>query len=435
MARITGNRKIEEASYKPVISSEKKSDEVSPFAYNYGPSFRQIDMLNGVCLHNQGYDGAGMVIAVLDAGFWHVDSLPIFDSLRANNQILGTWDFVDNDTNVYDSHTHGMMVLSTMGGNVPGQIVGTAPKAKYWLLRTEEGATEYVIEEDNWVSGAEFADSAGADVFNTSLGYTEFDSVIINSVTVVNPDNHTYADMDGNSTRISIATDIAASKGILPVNSAGNSGGSPWNFIGAPADADSVLAVGAVDSAGNYAWFSSNGPTFDGRVKPNVAAHGQDAYVANPGGGIMKGSGTSFSGPITAGMVASLWQAHPAATNMQIFNAIQQTASRFSNPDTLTGYGIPDFCAASLALGTTDPDFFDLAVKVYPNPFLDEVTVSSLQLAACELKLYDVFGKILLQKSKIKEIETIKLQNLPAGIYLLNLKTETGSYSTKLVKR
>ena len=177
-------------------------------SYDYGYSFNQIDMIGGVCMHNQGFHGEGMQIAVLDAGFYKVDSLPIFDSLRTNGQILGTWDFVDNDSTVYDAHPHGTMVLSTMGGNLPGMIVGTAPKAQFWLLRTEEAATEYIIEEGNWVSGAEFADSAGADILTTSLGYTEYDD---------STQSHTYADMDGNTCRISIGTDIAVSKGIFAV--------------------------------------------------------------------------------------------------------------------------------------------------------------------------------------------------------------------------
>ncbi|MEK6615465.1 MAG: S8 family serine peptidase, partial [Bacteroidota bacterium] len=260
-----------EENVAPVLTSNFKL-QTSNSSYNYGPSFNQINMIGGVCLHTQGFHGEGMVIAIMDAGFYKADSLSVFDSLRLNNQILGTWDFVDNDTMVYDVHPHGSYVLSTMGGNLPGMIVGTAPKANYYLLRTEQGATEYIIEEDNWVSAAEFADSAGADVFTTSLGYTDFDD---------STQNHTYADMDGNTARISIATDMAVSKGIFAVCSAGNSGNSPWNFIGAPADADSVLAIGAVDSLGNYASFSSNGPTADGRVKPNVAAQGQAAVVTD----------------------------------------------------------------------------------------------------------------------------------------------------------
>ncbi|TAL62421.1 MAG: T9SS type A sorting domain-containing protein [Bacteroidetes bacterium] len=392
--------------------------------YNYGTSFNQINMIGGVCMHNMGFDGAGMQIAVLDAGFYNVDSLPMFDSLRINGQILGTWDFVENDTMVYDSHTHGTMVLSTMGGNVPGMIVGTAPKAKYWLLKTEEGATELVIEEDNWVSGAEFADSCGADILTTSLGYTTYDSVLVGSAMVVNPDNHSYAHMDGNTARISIANDIAVSKGMFAVCSAGNSGGSPWNFIGAPADADSVLAVGSVDSMKNYSWFSSNGPSFDGRVKPNVAAQGQDAVVARPdSAGILYLSGTSFAGPITAGMVACLWQAHPNSTNKQLFNAIQQTASQFSNPDTLKGYGIPDFCYANSILFPDEPSIEGNILSVYPNPFSEStiISVQGIQAHGLELNVYDILGNRVHQQT-LNDQKTTLNPKLAKGIYTVELK-------------
>lgn len=419
--RVKGNRKIEEESFA-VILNQKKPDSVSPHVYNYGPSFHQINMLNGVCLHNMGFDGQGIHIAVLDAGFWKVDSLPAFDSLRSNNQILGTWDFVDNDAMVYDSHTHGTMVLSLMGGNLPGQLVGTAPKAKYWLLRTEQGATEYVIEENNWVSGAEFADSAGADIFNTSLGYTEFDD---------STQNHTYADMDGNTTRITVATDIAASKGILPVNSAGNSAWSTWFYIGAPADADSVLAVGAVDSLENCAGFSSRGPSFDGRVKPNVAAMGQDVYVASPGGGTGKGSGTSFSSPILAGMAACLWQANPGTTNMQVFDAIQQSASQFANPDSLLGYGIPDFCYAEILLSQNQHVNADEKILfVYPNPSSGKFTVAA-KAAVKNMRVYNVFGEIVFSSTE----NMIDLAAQPSGVYVLLVETDAGALSLKVIKQ
>lgn len=423
--RHKGSRKLEEDSYKPWEGTKQTLPSVQ--SYNYGPSFHQIDMVNGVCLHDLGYDGNGMQIAVLDAGFWRVDSLPAFDSLRTNGQILGTRDFVDKDTMVYDAHEHGMMVLSLMGGNMPGQIVGTAPKAKFWLLRTEEVASEYVVEEDNWVAGAEFADSVGVDIFNTSLGYTEFDD---------STQNHTYADMDGNTTRISIATDIAASKGILPVNSAGNSGSNPWYYIGAPADADSVLAVGAVDSMRICASFSSRGPSFDGRVKPNVAAMGQDVYIASPSGGIGKGSGTSFSSPITAGMAACLWQAHPTSTNMQLFNAIQQSADRFNNPDTLTGHGIPDYCFANSLLAVDEPaDKPDDVLSVYPNPFSEftVVSVKGLNAYGLELSVYDILGNKV--HSQILSVQKVTLDlKLAKRVYTVEVKDKDRSYSAKLVK-
>jgi hypothetical protein len=190
-----------------------------------------------------------------------------------NNRVLATWDFVDNETDVYDDDQHGTMVLSLIGGNVPGEIIGTAPGASYILLRSENATSESLIEEYNWSSAAEYADSAGADVINSSLGYTEFDDPA---------QNHTYSDLDGNTTPISIAADIAASKGMVVCNSAGNEGNGTWMHISAPADADSILAVGAVDEFEAYVQFSGKGPSADGNVKPNVVAQGYQTFVADP---------------------------------------------------------------------------------------------------------------------------------------------------------
>jgi serine protease AprX len=427
-----------EGNIKPIQLSSLKIKSANQNTYNYGPSLNQIDMIGGVCMHNKGFTGEGMQIAVLDAGFSEVDSLPIFDSLRTNKQILGTWDFVDNDSGVYTEHSHGTMVLSTMGGNDPGLIVGTAPKAKYWLLRTEAGATEFVIEEDNWISGAEFADSVGVDILTTSLGYTTFDSIVVNGSNVVNPDNHTYKDMNGNTCRISIGTDIAVSKGMFAVCSAGNSGGSPWNFIGAPADADSVLAVGSVDSLKRYSTFSSQGPSYDGRIKPNVVAQGQDAVVANAwgGGGVIKANGTSFSGPITAGMVACLWQAHPTLTNMQLLNSIQQTASQFSTPDGMKGYGVSDFCAANSALSVIDkPAYEGDVLEVYPNPFGESTTllVKGIKAYGLVLTVFDLIGNMVHQQTLNAQSVTLNLK-LAKGVYVLEVKDGNTNYSAKLVK-
>ncbi|MBM3436273.1 MAG: hypothetical protein FJY07_08685, partial [Bacteroidetes bacterium] len=240
-------------------------------SYDYGSAYNQIHMLNGDALHDMGYNGAGKIIAVIDAGFMNADNIDAFDSLWDSGRILGVRDFVSPlNPDIFGSHYHGTMVLSTMGGNWPGNIVGTAPGAEYWLIRTEDGNSEYIIEELNWVSGAELADSVGADIINSSLGYTEFDDP---------SQNHTYEDMDGNTTPVTKGADVAASKGMVVVNSAGNSGGSSWQYIGAPADGDSVFSIGAVDDMGNYAGFSSTGPTYDGRVKPNVVAQGQGCAI------------------------------------------------------------------------------------------------------------------------------------------------------------
>jgi serine protease AprX len=403
---------------------------------NYGSAFNQIDMISGIPLHDRGYRGQGMTIAVLDAGFNSVDILHAFDSLWANNQILGTHDFVEPNNNVFNTGiaSHGMMVLSTMGGNIPGQIIGTAPKASYWLLRSEDtrNNVESLMEEYNWVNAAEFADSVGADVINSSLGYTEFD----------NPDeNHTYADMDGNTTPITIGADRAAQKGILVVNSAGNDGAKPWHFIGAPADGDSVFTIGAVDPQGNYAFFSSTGPTFDGRIKPNIVSQGAPAAVADLNNGVSFGNGTSFSSPIIAGMSACLWQAHQNNSNMDIINALQQSGSQASNPDSLIGYGIPDFVAADTFLSqnnivkTSRED-----IRISPNPFRSSLTVlfeSNIAGMNTHIILESINGKKVIEMTDTggnKKITINNLAHLTRGVYLLFVHSGNQQWVKKVVK-
>ena len=406
-------------------------------SFDYGPAFNQVNMIGADCMHDLGFAGEGMVIAVLDAGFYNADVSAAFDSLRANNQILGTWDFVANESSVYEDDAHGEMVLSCMGANIPGQIVGTAPKASYWLLRTEDAPSEYIIEEDNWVAGAEFADSVGADIINSSLGYTTFDDP---------SQDHTYADMDGNTTRCTIGADIAASKGILVVNSAGNSGNSSWYYIGAPADGDSVLAIGAVDANENYASFSSKGPSSDGDVKPNVSAQGQGTIVYHPDWGVITSSGTSFSSPLIAGAAAVLWQSQPNATNMQIFNAIQKSASQATNPDDFLGYGIPDMCGANLILGGVEPERVrkeDDLWQFGPNPFNTFFKFNFISRTAQNIliEMYDLSGRKLFSEERqvnSKALEIIKYTNefdhLSNGLYIFSVTTRNNKYIKKVCK-
>jgi serine protease AprX len=310
--------------------------------YNYGQSFGQVHIHNGEFLHNRGFRGEGMQLAILDAGFFHYLSLPTFDSIRNNNQVLGTWDFVTNNASVDEDHPHGMNCLSIIAANMPGVFMGTAPKTSFYLYRTEDAATEYPIEEQNWANGIERADSLGVDICSTSLGYSTFDDPSF---------NHSYADMNGNTTIIAKAADMAAKKGMLIVIAAGNEGGSSWHYITTPADADSAMAVGAVSTSGAVAGFSSFGPSSDGQVKPAVAAVGVSAVIANTSNGQPTfGNGTSFACPNMAGLTTCLWQAFPEVNNMGIINTLQQSASRASNPDDRVGYGIPNMKKAFVML-------------------------------------------------------------------------------------
>ena len=417
--------------------AETKSISESDFSENdYGFGLNQIDMLGGVSLHNQGYRGQGMVIAVLDAGFPNITGRPAFESLETSGRIIGGWDFVQQNSSFMEDHPHGMNVLSTMASFVPGEFIGTAPEASYLLIRTENASSESPIELDYWIAGAEFADSAGADIINSSLGYTTFDQEEF---------DFSYEDMDGNTTRGTRGADKAASKGILVVNSAGNSGAGPWQYIGAPADGDSVLAVGAVNAEGFIANFSSEGPSADGDVKPNVCAQGFQSAIVSNGGDIVTGNGTSFAGPIIAGMAACLWQAnYDSTTNMDIFRAIEQSAHQALNPDNLYGYGIPNFAKAKLmlsGLNPEDPDESEL-FPVYPNPFNDSFrgTFYSAKEQDVIIRLVNNLGQEVRRINAVTDMLSgatftfNDLQTLHEGIYMLQIESDSGKFYQKLVK-
>ena len=251
------------------IASPTTVNNIEDF-YNYGNSYSQIHIHEGEYLHDKGFHGEGMSVAILDAGFYHYLSLPAFDSVRNNNQVKETYDYVANETSVDEDYFHGMECFSIMAGNLPGQLVGSSPKANYYLYRTEDVSTESPVEEQYWAAAAERADSIGVDVISTSLGYNQFDNPVF---------NHTYADMNGHTTIIAKAAGLAAKKGMIVVVAAGNAGTSAWHYITTPADADSIVAVGAVNTSGVIAGFSSYGPSSDGRVKPEVASVGKELHL------------------------------------------------------------------------------------------------------------------------------------------------------------
>ncbi|MEJ7588769.1 MAG: S8 family serine peptidase [Ferruginibacter sp.] len=326
------NKRLNESKDPAIPAAARPLEKTDVF--NYGAAFPQVSLHNTQFLHNHGFRGEGMQLAIMDAGFYHYTTLPTFDSARRNAQVLGTWDFVANEASVDEDNPHGMNCLSTIAANLPGTFVGTSPKSSFYLFRTEDVSGESPIEEQNWVAAAEKADSLGVNVFSVSLGYNQFDNSVF---------NYAYPDMDGNVSMISRAADLAAKKGILVAVAAGNYGNSSWKYITTPADADSVLTIGAVNSDRQIAGFSSYGPSADGQIKPDVAAIGLNAVIADQNtGNPTYGNGTSYACPIMTGMVTCLWQAFPEANNMGIIDVIRKSSDRSAMPDNRTGYGIPD---------------------------------------------------------------------------------------------
>jgi serine protease AprX len=325
----------------PADPAAERMARIAADYYNYGPAANQIKIHNGEFLHNIGLRGNNMIVGMLDAGYKNYLTVRSLDSARANGQILGTYDFVANDTSVNEDHQHGMQCLSIIAANVPGEFVGSAPKSSFYLFKTEDVASETPIEEHNWVCGAERVDSAGGDVISSSLGYNTFDAPFT---------SHTYAELTGDITMPAIGADFAAKKGILVVNAAGNEGGNAWGKIITPADADSALAVGAVTSTGIAATFTSRGPTADGRRKPDVVSMGVGTILQFPNNTIGPGNGTSFACPNMAGLATCLWQGFPEVNNMRIIDVLRKAGSRANNPNDTIGYGIPDMKKAFLSL-------------------------------------------------------------------------------------
>jgi hypothetical protein len=394
--------------------------------FPYGNSANQIQMLNGQLLHQADYTGAGKMIAVLDAGFPGVDTAQPFQRLWNNNLILGGYNYVDGNDQVFTGNSHGTLVLSTMGGYTQDQLVGTAPDSSYYLFITEDTSSENPVEESYWVEAAEKADSLGVDVINSSLGYFDYD----------NPGySYTYADMTGTKSFISRGADIAFTRGMVVVVSAGNSGGTASPNIGVPADGIHVLTVGAVTSAGDYASFSSVGPSADGRVKPDVAAQGSNAVVSTTEGVISTASGTSFSSPIIAGMVATFWSAVPTLTNQQVIDFVRQSADIYANPDTQKGYGIPDFeLALNNALGVPDAVVPQQAV-LYPNPVSENFNVAlPATISSGELTVYNALGQLIFDKKLEVQISTIDAGSLACGVYSYKISSKKGARTGKLIK-
>jgi subtilisin family serine protease len=382
----------------------------------------QIQMINLDFLHSNGFTGSDISVGVFDAGFRNVDTMEGFLRLRSLGNIKYIYDFVDRTENLFDynGNSHGTNVLSIIAGYIENEYYGTAIDAEFYLFRTEDVSSENPVEESYWVEAMERADSLGIDIANTSLGYRTYDN-----------SNYSYSqeEMDGATAFITKGCNIAYEKGIILVNSAGN---SSVNGVIAPADSKGVLSIGAVDGFGNYASFSSQGNNFQQVIKPDISARGSGTYLINSLDNLVQGSGTSYSSPIIAGSIACLLQAFPTLKNNQIMNIIRYTASQFQYPDYYLGYGIPNFeLAYQLALNAEKNP-----IIIFPNPVDDILNIVSTIDGYLETNLFDMSGKLLFSNIINGINNVLLMQNFQKGIYILEIKSEYGdSEIFRLVKK
>jgi subtilisin family serine protease len=414
----------------PVNNIEEKISSSNKYAY--GSSYNQVHIHNGEFLHNKGLTGKNITIAIIDAGFYQYKSIKAFDSARAHHQFFGVKDFVDFDNSVNEDDAHGEYCLSIIAANVPGKMVGTAPDAKFWLLRSENVNSEYKIEEHNWAAAAEFADSAGADMISSSLGYNQFDDPKF---------NHTYNDFYKNITMVSRAATFASEKGMIVTNSAGNEGNNSWKYIIFPADDNNVCAVAATDTLGNIASFSSYG--YGNKIKPNISSVGLNTIIYTSGG-VSSGSGTSFSNPNINGLIACLWQAFREFNNKTILNAVYQSADRYQSPDNRYGYGIPNMKKAYNILKTKENNMLYGNEWLFTSStkFTNSINVKlvapvdgyvSVALLNAQKKVVAA-RKLITDAQEVYDFSLDDLNKLPAGKYALLYRDKTNTKTIELNK-
>ncbi|MFC3809682.1 S8 family peptidase [Lacihabitans lacunae] len=412
-------------------TKEKWETEVN---YDYGTSLNQITMLGADQMHKDNLTGKEILVAILDGGFQNADQMAVFDHIFKQNKLIDKFDFVARNSNVFDDHNHGTNVLSCIAAKSEGNLIGTAPDVKIALYRTEDVFTETRIEEVYWLLGAERADSVGADVINSSLGYSQFDNAA---------QNYVNADMNGDKTICAKAADFAVATGMLVVVSAGNDGNSPWRYIATPADADSVISVGAVDQNGLYASFSSVGPNAKNNIKPELAAKGLGTKIATPQGGFGTSNGTSFASPLLAGFAASLWQDYQVIPVMKFREILIESGKQYKSPDNILGYGIPQYQVAkkladeyikSLVLAKSAPETNTL--KVYPNPSSYRNPIR-LEINNIEIANNETVEVININGIRVGAYTYAELNANPiftqSGTYLFKIKREEKIYTIKHV--
>lgn len=401
------------------IQSGNQSSSISP---DYGNSSTQINQLGIDQMHAKGIHGQGVLITLLDDGFKSANTVPFLQNTINEKRIIATLTTDPSTSSIYTSGGHGTNVLSTIAGYEPGKLIGTAFKASFALAQTEENGHELIVEEANWLRGAEWADSLGTDIISSSLGYSTFDNPL---------HNHRYADMNGKSTLVSKAASWAASKGILCTISAGNEGANEWKYITAPADADSIVTVGSVNALGGLSTFSSIGPSFDGRIKPDVVAMGTNTVIGKTDGTVGISNGTSFSAPLIAGLAAGLMQSFPTHTTLQIRNAIFKSGSQFSRTDMLLGFGLPTFDKASTAIELILGNLEEPTLRIYPNPGNPgDALHISIPFHSAEVEMLNSTGIVVHTFYLAQSESTIYLGPFVSGKYYFRFTTE----STSIIK-
>ncbi len=381
----------------------------------------QILIHHGELLHDAGYRGEGMVVAVIDAGFLNIDKNA--DLLR---QVVGTRDFVDPRSDIFSTHPHGARVLSTMASSDKSRLWGSAPNASYWLLRSEDSSSEFPVEEDYWIAAAEFADSVGVDVINSSLGYCQFDAPA---------KSYTWDALDGKTAYITRGASFAARKGMVVVNSAGNERAEDWERLGFPGDCPDILTVGAINPDRTCAYFSGAGFTDKGFVKPDVMALGNPAYVIYESNTVSEASGTSFSAPILAGLVTCLWQSLPHLDSNELLSLIRENSSSFATPDSLTGYGVPDMYQAFVHATGTNVVLGDHQIQITPYPLRSGVwRITGLPPGADEfyLQIFNTSGIPVFKTRFRGEQYIFNMDHFGDGLYIVNIRNENFIYSQRI---
>lgn len=419
-----------EDKYFPSVPLNDRFAEalIAPPSYNYAFSFDQVSQVGANYLHQKGYTGKGVYITVMDVGFANMPALSAFEKVYEEGRILAGRNYVDRKLAVYQTAGHGTYVSSIIASNWTDTLIGTAPDATLILAYTENGLSETKIEEFAWIEAAEWADSLGTDIINTSLGYSHhFDDSTY---------DYSYEDLDGYTPFISRAAAMTAAKGILAVTSAGNEGDDPWYHINTPGDAENILTVGAVDKDGLIGSFSSHGPTYDHRIKPEIVAMGVDTYVQATNGKLAYGDGTSFSSPVIAGAVACLWQAYPSMNANDLIRAILASGNRSDNPDVTYGYGIPNLGAALHAISSIQTKQKRNELRIYPNPYKEymNIELDIENQGLYHIKVLDIQGREVYAAYETIPARLSNLGHIVPGIYILELRNGVNTFRKRFIR-